>query len=1216
MATAALRRAMTAFTRPPDPPDADLLRQFAGSRSEAAFAALVRRHGPLVLGVCRRVVPDRHLADDAFQAAVVVLARRAGGIDPTRPLGPWLYGVARRVALRARTMLGKRRKREHLAAAVPDTPRSSPAIDDATAVLDEEIAKLPPAARDAVILCELQGLSRREAAAKLGIAEGTLSSRLASARKALAAKLQARGVVLSAALAGAAVVSPELASAAVGAATGSSLSSVVVSLADGASAMTLFSKLKLTAVAVLFLLLAAGGVGPWRANETAAAPVPKQAPDGVLLACRFNRTEPDKVLEALDPSGKSLDHLKLGELRNVHRMRVSPDGTRLAFTTYQPLKWGDVRVMDAYEESLYVVDLPLAGPPKEPLLKDLSAPTFAWAADGKSLFLSRIPAGTDLRIVSMKGKPIPTETVRLDPATGKEEAVKLPDFHTVQDLSPDGKTLLTRTKVFVHAASYYHTTYLVPLDTLKPNRIGNDEEGFASARFSPDGSRLLGVRETWDKPKELGVFVADVKSGDVTAVPLPKEVHLHRVVSAAWAPDGKRAAVLWVGPAGGGNAPGGGGGGKGNGDFGFPTDTQHLIVTDVSGKNAETVRTFDSGVFYYQLEWANPQLTAPEKQADPKAKPPAKEPIKAPVPPKADPPEGMFLVSKISGKGDLVEVVGTDGKSGGHLNLGELHNVQQARVSPDGKRLAFVRFVPMSGPKGNPQYSYPVNEVYVVDLPVTAPPKEPVMKGLLEPSVAWAADGKSLFVSRVPAGTDMDQEVVKGKLIPKETVRYDVTTNKEAAVKLPDGHVVLDASADGKALLTGTLVWHPQVVARTNYLVPLDTLKPKRIGDEEDGFDRARLSPDGTRVVGTRVAFSRSKDLGLFVADVASGKVEKVAVGKEMTEGLFNGRVMWAPDGKRVAVLWVGAGKKGGGGLPGGGGPGGGARVKTLTVMDATGENARTVCEFADDSVMDVEWADPKLTDPKKADPKAKPPVKEPIKAPVPPLKAKLPPKLDRVPDAPPELAKELAGWDSTYRHGSEEKFAELEKRAEELAKEYTDHDQARIWYTVAHVAGQSDIRKHADRVRKYAERCLKVSRDPLDRGHLYSYLASCEEVGQGEFADRRRRAAGWLLTGYLELLAQELPDEKPELPGVMKFRIDGDDPDAQRTRAKHAAQLAARERAEWVTAQVARRDVLVVHFRNLYPAADADDLRTLAEAKLPTKDDADALRRRVLPAK
>src|SRR5262245_62982313 len=94
--------------------DSDLLRRFANARDEDAFAEIDRRHGPLVLGVCRRAVPDYHLAEDAFQAVFVVLASKANQLDTARPLGPWLYGVAHRVALRARARIDRRKKYESL----------------------------------------------------------------------------------------------------------------------------------------------------------------------------------------------------------------------------------------------------------------------------------------------------------------------------------------------------------------------------------------------------------------------------------------------------------------------------------------------------------------------------------------------------------------------------------------------------------------------------------------------------------------------------------------------------------------------------------------------------------------------------------------------------------------------------------------------------------------------------------------------------------------------------------------------------------------------------------------------------------------------------------------------------------------------------------------------------------------------------------------------
>jgi RNA polymerase sigma factor (sigma-70 family) len=177
--------------------DEHLLRRFSCERDERAFSVLLRRHGPMVLGVCRRVLGDGDTAEDAFQATFLVLVQRSSQVDRDN-LGPWLYGIARRIALKARVTAMRRRKHERQVAstktAVVDP--TEPA-DDVRAVLDEEIAHLPQKLRTVVIACDLQGLSRRAAAARLGCPESTLSSRLSSARNQLAQRLSARGVTLS-----------------------------------------------------------------------------------------------------------------------------------------------------------------------------------------------------------------------------------------------------------------------------------------------------------------------------------------------------------------------------------------------------------------------------------------------------------------------------------------------------------------------------------------------------------------------------------------------------------------------------------------------------------------------------------------------------------------------------------------------------------------------------------------------------------------------------------------------------------------------------------------------------------------------------------------------------------------------------------------------------------------------------------------------------------
>ncbi len=198
----ALRRLRQALLRPEASglSDGELVERFLARRDEAAFAALVRRHGPMVLGVCRRLLGHAQDAEDAFQATFLVLVRRAGAIRRRESVGSWLYGVAYRTSLEARGAAARRRSVEHQVATLPE-PAVEPPSDasDLRLVLDEELNRLPSGYRAAVVLCDLEGCSRREAAGQLGIPEGTLSSRLATARRLLARRLTARGITLSAA---------------------------------------------------------------------------------------------------------------------------------------------------------------------------------------------------------------------------------------------------------------------------------------------------------------------------------------------------------------------------------------------------------------------------------------------------------------------------------------------------------------------------------------------------------------------------------------------------------------------------------------------------------------------------------------------------------------------------------------------------------------------------------------------------------------------------------------------------------------------------------------------------------------------------------------------------------------------------------------------------------------------------------------------------------
>src|SRR5437763_4924678 len=135
-----LRR--VALARDTETGDGALLGAFVTSRDEAAFAALVRRHGPMVLGVCRRVIGDPHLAEDAFQATFLVLARRAAVVRPRHLVGHWLYGVAYRTALKARSCARRLRAKEKQVDAMPHRPASPDEVwADLQPVLDTELAR-------------------------------------------------------------------------------------------------------------------------------------------------------------------------------------------------------------------------------------------------------------------------------------------------------------------------------------------------------------------------------------------------------------------------------------------------------------------------------------------------------------------------------------------------------------------------------------------------------------------------------------------------------------------------------------------------------------------------------------------------------------------------------------------------------------------------------------------------------------------------------------------------------------------------------------------------------------------------------------------------------------------------------------------------------------------------------------------------------------------
>jgi RNA polymerase sigma factor (sigma-70 family) len=255
-------------------PDDQLLQRYARRRDEAAFAALVRRHGPLVLGACRRVLRDGHAADDAFQATFIVLARKAGSLRRPAALGPWLYGVAVRTALKARGQAARRHVAERRAA-VPAAVESADGLiwRDLRPVLDEAIAALPERYRVPFVLHHLEGATVAEVARRLGCPAGTVAVRLARARERLRGRLSRRGLTLSAVMLPALLteqpVSTALLASTARAATvaaGQELltgvgAATITALAQGGGKAMLMMKVKVAAALLLAVGVGWGGVG-------------------------------------------------------------------------------------------------------------------------------------------------------------------------------------------------------------------------------------------------------------------------------------------------------------------------------------------------------------------------------------------------------------------------------------------------------------------------------------------------------------------------------------------------------------------------------------------------------------------------------------------------------------------------------------------------------------------------------------------------------------------------------------------------------------------------------------------------------------------------------------------------------------------------------------------------------------------------------------------
>jgi RNA polymerase sigma factor (sigma-70 family) len=257
--------------------DGQLLERFAAGGEEAAFAALVQRYGRLVFGVCRRVLRHAQDAEDAFQATFLVLAHKAASVRRRESVASWLYGVAYRVAAKAKADAARRREQERQAPAMPVTePQADVMARELAQFLDEELSRMPERYRAPVLLCCLAGKTQEQAARELGWPPGSMSRWLTRGKEMLRCRLLRRGITVSAPLLGTAMArlsaeagpAPLLAAATVKAAVGSFagtaaglVSARVAALTEGVLRTMLVTKMTLTKVLLLLVGLTATGAG-------------------------------------------------------------------------------------------------------------------------------------------------------------------------------------------------------------------------------------------------------------------------------------------------------------------------------------------------------------------------------------------------------------------------------------------------------------------------------------------------------------------------------------------------------------------------------------------------------------------------------------------------------------------------------------------------------------------------------------------------------------------------------------------------------------------------------------------------------------------------------------------------------------------------------------------------------------------------------------------
>jgi RNA polymerase sigma factor (sigma-70 family) len=542
---------------PDDPvPDRELLRRFRADRDEAAFAEIVRRHGPMLLRVCRRVLPGGYDADDICQAAFLLLAQKAASLGRHDSIAGWLFQVAYRLSLKARTAAGRRARHEARAKPPPPPdPVAELTARELQAVLDDELSRLPEKYRAPILLCCLEGRSRDEAARCLGWPLAAVKDRLERGRERLRLRLARRGVLLGTALTSAwllegsapaacsNVVPQATARAALSIATGQAtlgglLPARVAALAKGVTTTMFLRKLTILAAVVLAVGLGAAGVvtglpggsPPVQAQDApaksapadpppkpAAADAPSEQPEALPLAGHKGAVR----AVAFAPDGKTLatagadSTVRVWELatgRQVHKLEqpgeavgvaFSPDGKALAVTSAGKTGWLVVWDAAAGKEKWRSAD------------QVRGCGAVAFSADGKAL-----AAGFGRSSVMRFDMPSGKEVSRTTFAGAGVPAVAA--------FSPDGKLLAV--------GDGGGGVYL--LDAVGRVLLNSRGKGTVTAlAFLPDGARVAAA----DGGK--AVRLLDVATGAEKAAFEGKDA----VAALALSADGKRLATAGAG---------------------------------------------------------------------------------------------------------------------------------------------------------------------------------------------------------------------------------------------------------------------------------------------------------------------------------------------------------------------------------------------------------------------------------------------------------------------------------------------------------------------------------------------------------------------------------------------------------------------------------------------------------------------------------------------